>query len=96
MARYKRDGYHFPIDILSPEETLGYRRKLEAFEARNGGPISGGMRHKPHLLFPWLNDLVHHPRILDAVEDVLGPDLFCWSTTFFIKEPSDKGFVSSA
>ncbi|MBV8652095.1 MAG: phytanoyl-CoA dioxygenase family protein [Alphaproteobacteria bacterium] len=94
VARYRRDGYYFPLDILTPAETLGYRQKLEAFEAKSGGPIAGHMRHKPHLLFPWLNDLVRHPKILDAVEDVLGPDLFCWSTTFFIKEPSDKGFVS--
>jgi non-haem Fe2+, alpha-ketoglutarate-dependent halogenase len=94
IARYRRDGYHFPLDIMSPEEAAGLRRRLEAFEARNGGPIAGAMRHKPHLLFPWLDELVRDPRILDVVEDVLGPDLLCWSTTFFIKEPGDRSFVS--
>jgi chlorinating enzyme len=94
VAGYRRDGFHFPLDILTPAETAGYRRRLEAFETAQGAPISGAMRHKPHLLFPWLDDLVRHPRILDAVEDVLGSDLFCWSTTFFIKEPGDQGFVS--
>ena len=52
------------------------------------------MRHKPHLYLTFLNELIRHPRILDAVEDVLGPNLFCWSSTFFIKEPADPGFVS--
>ena len=32
--------------------------------------------------------------ILDAVEDVIGPDILCWGSSFFIKEPRDPGFVS--
>lgn len=94
LAQYQRDGFHSPIDILSPDEASALRTRLEGFEARDGKPLAGGMRHKAHLLFTWLNELVHHPRILDAVEDVLGPDLLCWSSTFFIKEAHDPGFVS--
>ncbi len=94
VAQYRDTGYHFPIDILSPAEAGALRRQLEAYEAGAGGPISGNMRHKPHLYLTFLNDLIRHPRILDAVEDVLGPNLFCWSSTFFIKEPADPGFVS--
>ncbi len=94
VALYHRAGYHCPIDVLTPAEAAAARAELEAHEARTGGPIRGDLRHKPHLYLPWLNDLVRHPRILDAVEDVLGPNLFCWSTTFFIKEPKDAGFVS--
>jgi non-haem Fe2+, alpha-ketoglutarate-dependent halogenase len=94
IESYRRDGYYFPVDILSPEETAGYRAKLESFEGKSGGPIGGALRHKSHLLFPWLNELVRHPKILDAVEDVLGPNLLCWSSSFFIKEPADPGFVS--
>jgi len=37
---------------------------------------------------------VHNEKILDAVSDVLGPDLLCWNTNFFIKEQSSSGFVS--
>ena len=94
VEQYRRHGYYFPIDILSDEQVGEYRARLEAYEARSGGPLKGELRHKPHLLFTWLNDLVRHPRVLDAVEDVLGPNLLCWSTTFFIKEVNDAGFVS--
>ena len=52
------------------------------------------MRHKTHLLFTWADELVHHPTIVEAVEDVIGPDILCWTTNFFIKEPSTPGFVS--
>ncbi|MCW5748228.1 MAG: phytanoyl-CoA dioxygenase family protein [Alphaproteobacteria bacterium] len=94
VAAYRRDGYYFPIDVLTEAETLELRRRLEAHEAESGGPIQGDRRHKAHLYLTWLNDLIRHPRILEAVEDVLGPDLLCWSTSFFIKEASDPGFVS--
>jgi hypothetical protein len=56
--------------------------------------IHGNLRHKTHLLFTWADELVHHPAILDAVADVIGPDILCWTTNFFIKEPSSAGFVS--
>lgn len=91
---YKRDGYIFPIDVLSPAEVAGYRQKLEAHEANAGGPIKGNLRQKPHLLFTWLNQLIRHPKILDAVQDIHGPDLLCWGTSFFIKEPGNPGYVS--
>jgi ectoine hydroxylase-related dioxygenase (phytanoyl-CoA dioxygenase family) len=52
------------------------------------------MNQKPHLLFPWLNELVRHPKILDAVESVLGPNILCWSAQFFMKQPGDRTFVS--
>lgn len=94
VAAYRRNGYHFPIDILSEAETRTLRDKLEAHERETGGPISGDRRHKPHLYLTFLNELIHHPRILDAVEDVLGPNLLCWSTSFFIKEADNAGFVS--
>ena len=52
------------------------------------------VRQKPHLLYSWLADLVHHEPILDIVEDLHGPDLLCWSTTLFIKEAKTTSFVS--
>jgi len=94
VERYHRDGFLFPIPVVSPAEALGLRRRLEAVEAEHGGALRGEIRHKPHLLFTWLCDLVRHPAILDAVEDVLGPNLLAWSTSFFIKEARDPAYVS--
>lgn len=94
ISHYEREGYHFPIDILSAAEAARCRRNLEEHENRTGAPLKSNMRHKSHLLFTWLNELIRHPRILDAVESVLGPNLLCWSSSFFIKEPNDPGFVS--
>lgn len=94
VAQYRRDGYHFPVPVLSRAEAGAYRERLEAYERTSGGPIASAMRHKVHLLFTWANELIRHPAILDAVEDVIGPDILCWSTTFFIKEANSPSFVS--
>jgi hypothetical protein len=51
VAAYRDRGYHFPIDALSAGEVADFRRKLEDYEAGSGGPITGEMRHRSHVLF---------------------------------------------
>ena len=94
IARYRREGYAAPIRAVSDEEAHNLRCKLEAFERAQGGPLAGDLRHKTHLLFTWLDALVRHPAILDAVESVIGPDVLVWNSNFFIKEADDPAFVS--
>ena len=94
MDAFARNGYHFPVRALSADEALAYRRRLEQSEAMLGGPMRGALRSKPHLLFTWANELIRHPAILDAVEDILGPNLLVWSSSFFIKEANDPSYVS--
>ncbi|TAI62544.1 phytanoyl-CoA dioxygenase family protein [Bradyrhizobium sp. Leo170] len=93
IAHYREHGYYAPIKVMSAAEVEGIRRKLEAHETAHG-LLKGSMRHKSHLLFTWLDGLIRHPAILDAVESVIGPDILCWSSSFFIKEARDPGFVS--
>jgi non-heme Fe2+,alpha-ketoglutarate-dependent halogenase len=92
--QYHRDGFLFPLRVLAGDEARAYRRRLETFETEHDGPLRGELRHKPHLVFTWLDALVRHPVILDAVGDILGPDLLCWSSSFFIKEARDPAYVS--
>jgi non-heme Fe2+,alpha-ketoglutarate-dependent halogenase len=91
---FDRLGYHFPLRAFPAAEIADYRARLEAFEAGHGGRLTGQLRNKPHLLFTWADAMVRHPAILDAVEDVLGPDLLVWSSSFFTKEARDPSFVS--
>lgn len=94
VEQYRRNGFYFPVRALTPGEAQSYRQRLEAYEGTIGGPISSNYRHKVHLLFTWANELIRHPTILDAVEDVLGPNLLCWTSNFFIKEPRTEDYVS--
>ena len=94
VDRYRREGCVFPIRVMSEEAAATLRARLEAFERETGGPLKGDLRHKSHLLFAWLGDLVREEAIVDAIEDLYGPDLFCWTTNFFIKEANNPAFVS--
>ena len=97
VARYHEDGFLCPVPALSPIEARDCRASLEAFEASQGRPLGrlpGQLRAKTHLLFPWLDDLVRHPAVLGAVEDLIGPDLLVYHLTMWIKEPGDDAFVS--
>jgi non-haem Fe2+, alpha-ketoglutarate-dependent halogenase len=93
VRQYEDLGFYAPVRVLTAAEAGELRRKLETYEA-SGGAIQGAVRHKPHLLFTWLNELIRHPRILDAVQDIIGPDILCWGTSFFIKERRNPGYVS--
>jgi hypothetical protein len=94
IDRFWRDGCVFPIRVMSAEDAAKIRARLEAFERSTGGPLKGDLRHKSHLLFSWLGDLVRLPPIVDAIEDLYGPNLLCWTTNFFIKEAHNPAFVS--
>ena len=94
LQRYQIDGYCHPFDVLTAEESANYLNKLETYERASGGVIDSIYRHKPHLLFPWLHDLINHTMVLDAVEDVLGPNILCWGSSFFNKEARHPAYVS--
>jgi ectoine hydroxylase-related dioxygenase (phytanoyl-CoA dioxygenase family) len=95
VEAFARDGYHFPVRALTAEQAAGYRARLEAFEARLGQSLmKTNFRNKPHLALAWADELIRHPKILDAVEDVLGPNLLVWSSSFFIKEARDPHYIS--
>ncbi len=93
IRQYGERGYYAPVPALSTAEAAGIRRRLEDYEGRDGA-LKGPLRHKSHLLFTWLDELIRAPRILDAVEDLIGPNILCWGTSFFIKEARDPGYVS--
>jgi len=93
IAQYDREGVCFPLPALSAAEAAWYRGCLEAFEKNQGAPLRGPMMFKTHLLFTWVDQLIRTPAILDAVEDILGPNLLAWNTHWFIKEPGDGRYV---
>lgn len=94
VSQYREDGYVAPVPIMSADEALSYRRRFEAYEAAQGGWYELSKGQKLYLLQTWAAELVSHPKILDAVEDVLGPDILAWGCSLFVKDAHDPGFVS--
>ena len=93
IRSYHADGYVAPIDVLPLEKAVEYRRRMEESE-RAWGPIRAERRaYKPHLLFRWAAELVRESAVLDAVEDIIGPNILVYQFTIFPKESRDPGFV---
>ena len=98
-ARYRRDGYLFPIPVMSAEEAAGLRDRLETLErdwldSDLPLPLGTYKRVNAHCVMPLAWQIGHHPAILDVVEGVIGPDIMVYSVEFFIKEPHTKHIVS--
>jgi non-heme Fe2+,alpha-ketoglutarate-dependent halogenase len=89
---FNRDGFAFPIPVLAPEEVMPFRGECVRLDSSTPSvPLS--WRSHPHLHFRWAYDLAMHPKVLDAVEDLLGPDIIILSTILFVKSPGPE-FVS--
>ena len=91
---FHRDGFLSPIDVMSEAEAAELRAALEEAEARWPDRLAGQGRNNAHLTLTCLDAVVHDPRIVDVIEDLLGPDLMVNATVLFIKEAHDPGFVS--
>lgn len=89
---YKRDGVLFPIPVLPADDVSMFRSALEELEIHFGGKLK--RIDFSHLFFPWAYNLATHPRLLDVMEELLGPDLFIHSTRVFYKHPHDPSYVS--
>lgn len=94
IERYQAEGAIAPVSLMSRTEMAQLQRRFEALEATIGSEAQQRYRMKAHLPFPWLTELIAHPRLIDAVEDVIGPDVICWGSSFFTKKPHDVRFVS--
>ena len=88
---YQDDGFAFPVDVMSEDDAAHHYRLLTKFEAKQG-PMH--YRVKPYLIFRSAYDIATHPRLLDAIESVLGPDILLWDCSYVIKEPQSEGYVS--
>jgi hypothetical protein len=93
---YRRDGFSFPHEALSPAEVEECLANLVRYEAWLGKPITEmpeRWRSTTYTFLPWVNKLIRHPRILDVIEDLLGPDILAFTTTLFIKEANSPTFA---
>lgn len=93
LSSYQEHGYYAPIRAFPADDAARFRAQLERFEAEHATQASL-LRNKTHLALTWADELIRHPGILDAVEQVIGPNILCWGSSFFIKNARDSSYVS--
>jgi ectoine hydroxylase-related dioxygenase (phytanoyl-CoA dioxygenase family) len=91
LTEYKELGVVHSIPILSTEEVAYYRAEAE----RTCRAIGDGVARLDalHLFFRWAWDLSTHPRLLDCLEHILGPDIVLKSTRLFYKHARSASYV---
>ena len=94
LKDYKDNGFVGPIDVLSLEEAEEIKKEIEHIEKKWPDELVGLGRNNVHYISPTFDKVCHNPKILDAVESIIGKDNLVGGTTLFIKDPDKKGFVS--
>lgn len=97
---FHQRGYAGPFTLYEPEEmkTIWKRVRLELFDRSKsayGGDGGAGAvniaNYDRHLDNSFLADHICRAEIVDRVASILGPDVLCWRTEFFPKNPGDEG-----
>ena len=91
---YNDNGFLFPVDVFTPQEAQKVYEKYAQTEAEAGEELQKRFRVKAHLPFPFLCDIIRNEKLVDAVEDIIGPNVMCWGSSFFSKNARDPRFIS--
>lgn len=94
VRHYQDKGYVAPVDVFDAAEIVDIRAEIDRALDRFGDALAGQGRNNAHYVLPVLDRIAHEPRILDAVEQLIGPDILVGGTTIFLKPPESAGFIS--
>lgn len=100
LAQFDRDGVIGPFTIYEPEEMDEYwkQTRLAVLNRSNAAypldEVSGTTNianYDRHLDVDFLSRHVCNPKIVDRVVSILGRNVLCWRTEFFVKHAGDEG-----
>jgi non-heme Fe2+,alpha-ketoglutarate-dependent halogenase len=94
IEHYHDQGFISPVRVMSENEALSIKTQLEEVELNFPNEINAESRNNLHLSFVFLDALAHNNTVVDAMEDLIGPNIALWASVMFIKEPSSKQYVS--
>ncbi|HZT41572.1 MAG TPA: phytanoyl-CoA dioxygenase family protein [Chthonomonadaceae bacterium] len=91
---YRRNGFLTGLPVADAEEAPCYRALFDALEQRVGRERARIGLLDCHFDEPFIWELATHPRILGAVESLLGPEVLLLATHFFCKYGQEEKFVA--
>jgi hypothetical protein len=94
VRQFRELGYVASFRAMGRDAALACRRRIEDYERAAGHDANRTLKIKGHLAFPWLVELGRSPAVLDAVEDVIGPDILLFGASIFAKDGNDPRYVS--
>ncbi len=92
IEQYNRLGFVAPFDAYSTAEVTELRRYFDKLLDDMGPEGAFGINcYQARLSGLW--DIATDPRILDYVEDIIGPNIICWATAVLSKPAGSHKFV---
>lgn len=91
--RFARDGVVFPVRVLSEEQAAQYEAAYAEFE-RQGQIKDDSPGLKIHCIFRWAYEIATTRAVLDAVEELIGPNILVFGSRPWNKHPSDVRYVA--
>ncbi|MGH8604308.1 MAG: phytanoyl-CoA dioxygenase family protein, partial [Gammaproteobacteria bacterium] len=91
LADYEELGFLHSIPILSEDKVAHYRAEVEKTRQAIGGRVT--RLDAVDLFFRWAWELSTHPRLLDCLEQLLGPNILLKSTRLFYKYRRSASYV---
>ena len=89
---FREHGFLPGIDVFSEAECDAFRSRVDAFNQARPEAVRWAFDIKTNLLFDWVYELSRDSRLLDAIEDLIGPDVLLTNSIFHIKEPGSATF----
>ena len=94
LKKYRDKGFVAPLNVLTKNEAEEIKNEIEFIEKKWPSELNGLGRNYIHLISPVFDKICHNPKILDAVESVIGKNILICGTTLFVKNSNEEGFVS--
>jgi len=91
LAQYEESGFIHSIPVLSADEVAYYRAEVEKTRQAISNHVA--RLNTLHLFFRWAWDLSTHPRLLNCLEQILGPNILLKSTRLFYKSGKSAAYV---
>uniref|UniRef100_A0A3P8T8V2 Zgc:174917 n=1 Tax=Amphiprion percula TaxID=161767 RepID=A0A3P8T8V2_AMPPE len=90
QENYNQQGFLSALPVLNDAELREARQAFSELEKEFGEDYTQYSLHNVHLQCPWVMGLTKHPRILEVVKAVLGPDVILLDSRFICKYPTLK------
>jgi non-haem Fe2+, alpha-ketoglutarate-dependent halogenase len=94
LNRFDELGYCTEIQVADPPDALRYQSLFNEIEAREGRDKCKTGLYDLHFTVPFVWELATHPKILDCVAELLGPNILLMSSHFFGKYGPSEAFVA--
>jgi non-heme Fe2+,alpha-ketoglutarate-dependent halogenase len=90
---FYQNGYVGPFTLYEPDEMtrIWEEVRLDLLDTSAAPFPDSKLNYDRHLDMLALNRIISHPKLVDRISSILGPDVLSWRTEWFPKYPGDEG-----